>query len=150
MNNAPISQYLWNVILAKAMISWLISCILKATLASIKTKSINYERLFGNGGMPSSHTAITTALAAAVGQQMGFHTVYFAIAVVFALVVMSDAAGVRMAAGNQARVINEILETMHREKTLLIKPEKLTKLLGHTPLEVLFGAILGVTVGLTL
>jgi len=145
-----ISQHLWNIVLAKAMIAWLISCILKATLASIKTKSINYKRLFGNGGMPSSHTAITTALAAAVGQQEGVTSAIFAVAVVFALVVMSDAAGVRMAAGNQARVLNEIIETMHREKTLLIKPEKLKELLGHTPLEVLFGGILGVAVGLTL
>ncbi len=92
--------------------------------------------------MPSSHTSLVVSLAAAVGFKDGFHSPVFAVAAVVAAVVMYDAAGVRRAAGRQAKVINKLVQEMRVEHT--IKESRLKELLGHTPLEVLAGALLGI------
>ncbi len=93
--------------------------------------------------MPSSHSALVTALTTGLGIQEGFDSAIFALAVVFSLVVMYDAAGVRRAAGKQARVLNAIIEDLNRRQ---LHPERLRELLGHTPFEVLVGALLGIIV----
>ncbi len=93
--------------------------------------------------MPSSHSALVTALTTGVGLRDGFDSSLFALAVVFALVVMYDAAGVRRAAGKQARVLNAIIEDLNRRQ---LHPERLRELLGHTPFEVLVGALLGIII----
>lgn len=110
------------------------------------TKKFNFKRIVGAGGMPSSHSAVVTTLAAMIGKSEGFDTPIFAMSVVFALVVMYDAAGVRRAAGKQARLLNKIVETPGLSGVQV--QEKLVEVLGHTPLQVLVGAIIGIAVGL--
>ena len=96
--------------------------------------------------MPSSHTAVVTSLSMLVGKSEGFDSAVFAVALVFAMVVMYDAAGVRRAAGKQAHLLNKIIETPGL--TGVEVQERLVEVLGHTPLQVIVGAIIGITVGL--
>ena len=106
------------------------------------TKKIDRALLFGTGGMPSSHSAFVMGMAASLGTTEGLHSPIFALAVVFALIVMYDAAGVRRAAGKQAAVINVLVE---RFESIGLKPdEKLKELLGHSPIEVVAGALWGI------
>ena len=112
----------------------------------IKTKKFDFKRIMGAGGMPSSHSAVVTCLAAMIGKNLGFDTPMFAMALVFAMIVMYDAAGVRRAAGKQARLLNKIVETPGLSSVQV--QEKLVEVLGHTPLQVIVGAIIGITVGL--
>lgn len=105
-------------------------------------KEFDIRRFVGAGGMPSSHSALVVSLATSIGEINGYDSPYFAMAAIFALIVMYDAAGVRRAAGKQAAVINEILEEIYAHKT--IPQEKLKELLGHTPIEVIAGALLGI------
>ena len=113
-----------------------------------KEKRFDIKRITTSGGMPSSHTSFVTSLATVVGIVDGFNSTNFAIAVVFALIVMYDAAGVRRAVGKQATILNQMLEDLQHGK--LIQNEKLKELIGHTPFEVLGGAILGIVVALIL
>ena len=112
----------------------------------IKTKKLDFKRIMGAGGMPSSHSAVVTCLAAMIGNDLGFDTPMFAMALVFAMIVMYDAAGVRRAAGKQARLLNKIVDTPGLSSVQV--QEKLVEVLGHTPLQVIVGAIIGITVGL--
>lgn len=112
----------------------------------VTTKKFNFKRIMGAGGMPSSHTAVVTSLAMLVGKSEGFDSAMFAVALVFAMVVMYDAAGVRRAAGKQAHLLNKIIETPGL--TGVEVQERLVEVLGHTPLQVIVGAIIGITVGL--
>ena len=137
-----IEGILQNTPLLAAVISWAIAQGTKIILTLVIEKRFDATRLVGTGGMPSSHSALVMALAFAVGKQNGFESPFFAIALILALVVMYDAAGIRRAAGKQAEILNLLIE-----KHQLPDIEKLKELLGHTPLEVLAGAILGITVG---
>ena len=111
----------------------------------VVNKKLNVKRIMGAGGMPSSHSAIVCSLATCIGKQYGFDSGIFAISTVMAFVVMYDAAGVRRAAGKQARILNKILETPGL--TTLEVQEKLVEVLGHTPIQVFVGAVIGVVVG---
>lgn len=133
MNNTP----LWAGIVA-----WAIAQVSKITLTLVFEKRFDVTRLVGTGGMPSSHTALVTALAASVGKYSGVGSPLFAVALVFSFVVMYDAAGIRRAAGKQAEILNYLI----REHKVPTK-DTLKELLGHTPLEVFIGAILGIAVG---
>lgn len=126
--------FLWCVVQAYKVISDL-----------IKNKKLDMKRLVGAGGMPSSHSAVVCSLASCVGKEYGFDSGIFAIAIIMAFVVMYDAAGVRRAAGKQARVLNKLLETPGL--TTGEVQEKLVELLGHTPIQVFVGAIIGFVVG---
>ncbi len=108
-------------------------------------KKLDIKRIVGSGGMPSSHSAVVCSLAACIGKQYGFDSGIFAISIIMACIVMYDAAGVRRAAGKQARVLNKILETPGI--TTGEVQEKLVELLGHTPIQVFVGAIIGFIVG---
>ena len=112
----------------------------------VKTKRFNFKRVLGAGGMPSSHSAVVCSLATLIGKDMGFSSSEFGIAFILAIIVMYDAAGVRRAAGKQAKLLNKIVATPGL--SALQVQEKLVEVLGHTPLEVIVGAIIGVTVGL--
>ena len=112
----------------------------------ITTHKFNFKRILGAGGMPSSHSAVATCIATMVGVHDGISSTTFAIAVVFACVVMYDAAGVRRAAGKQAKILNKIVETPGM--TNLQVQEKLVEVLGHTPTQVFVGATIGIIVGL--
>ncbi len=108
-------------------------------------KKINVKRIIGAGGMPSSHSAIVTSISVLIGKEYGFNSGIFALAVIFSLVVMYDAAGVRRAAGKQAAILNKILETPGL--TTVEVQEKLVEFLGHTPIQVFVGALIGIIVG---
>ena len=125
---------------------WFAVQLFKLITDIIKTKKFNFKRILGAGGMPSSHTAIVVSLATLIGKDVGVDTPLFALAVIMSLVVMYDAAGVRRAAGKQASLLNKIVETPGMSG--LEVQEKLVEVLGHTPLQVIVGAILGIIVGL--
>ncbi len=112
----------------------------------VTTKKFNFKRIIGAGGMPSSHTAIVVSLTTLIGKNVGVETPLFALSLIVSLVVMYDAAGVRRAAGKQATLLNKIVQTPGL--TGLEVQEKLVEVLGHTPLQVVVGAIIGIIVGL--
>jgi len=134
-----------NGVLIATFAAWLISCVLKGLIICVRERKFNIGRFMGPGGMPSSHSAIVAALSVAVGRAMGFDSPAFAITAALSLIVMYDASGIRRAAGKQAEMINAIVEAWN-EKDPLIKQIKLKELLGHTPIEVFAGAVLGIVV----
>ena len=127
------------------IILWACIQVFKFLTELVKNKRLNIKRLVGAGGMPSSHSAIVCALATLIGREYGFDSGNFGIAIIMAFVVMYDAAGVRRAAGKQARILNKILETPGL--TTLEVQGKLVEVLGHTPIQVFVGAIIGFIVG---
>ncbi|MEO0283544.1 MAG: divergent PAP2 family protein [candidate division WOR-3 bacterium] len=141
-----IREVISNDILLKTLLVGLIAQIIKSILYSFKFKRWNWKWLTETGGMPSSHTASTFALTTMVGIREGFRSPLFAVTAFFTFIVMYDAAGLRRAAGRQAQILNKIMdEFSHTGK---IKEERLRELLGHTPFEVIVGAILGIFLGL--
>ena len=111
----------------------------------IINKKINIKRLMGAGGMPSSHSAVVSSLAILIGREYGFDSGIFALSLIMAFVVMYDAAGIRRAAGKQASILNKILETPGL--TTGEVQERLIEALGHTPVQVFVGAIIGAIFG---
>lgn len=134
-------------VLVTALISWFIAQLIKVIHTIIKNKKLDFRRFVGSGGMPSSHSSTVTSLATAVGIEEGFLGSEFAIATVMALVVMYDAAGVRRAAGQQAKILNKIVEEWEHAD-FAQTDKRLKELLGHTPKEVFVGAILGIVIAL--
>ena len=133
-----------NKILISAASGWIIAQVLKTIIHTLFTKNFDAERLVGGGGMPSSHSATVCALGTATALQYGPNSFEFAMAAIFALVVMYDAMGVRQQAGKQAQIINDMIELFsHMGKDLDIE-KQLKEFIGHTPLQVLCGAILGI------
>lgn len=132
-----------NDVLMAALLAWAIAQVLKIISWAFVSKELNFKRLVEPGGMPSSHSAFVTSLATGIGLYEGFDSTLFALATVFAVIVMYDASGVRRAAGKQARVLNAIIEDLNRRE---LHPERLRELLGHTPIEVFVGALLGVVI----
>ena len=141
-----IQKLVTNKYLYVPLLLWFCIQVFKVICDLVKTKIFNFKRIMGAGGMPSSHTAVVTSLAMLVGKSEGFDSAMFAVALVFAMVVMYDAAGVRRAAGKQAHLLNKIIETPGL--TGVEVQERLVEVLGHTPLQVIVGAIIGITVGL--
>lgn len=134
-----------NYILGTALLCWAVAQILKVLLYLIKNRRFSFERVVGAGGMPSSHSATVCGLTTAMGRVCGLDSPMFAIAFVLACIVMYDATGVRRAAGEQAKVLNRLLEGQQ------VDPQKaLKEFLGHTPLEVLAGAVLGIVLAAVL
>jgi len=125
-----------------------IAQLIKFVTLLIRERRIDVRTLVTTGGMPSSHTALVVGLSTSVGLLEGFDSVIFDVSLVLAMVVMYDAAGVRRAAGKQARIINQIIFDL--QHSLSFKESRLKELLGHTPLEVVGGAILGILVALGL
>ncbi len=135
------TQLLYNNIIWVSLLAWAIAQLLKVILTLIFNRKLDLRRFIGAGGMPSSHSALVVSLATSVGELEGYDTPIFALALIFSLIVMYDAAGVRRAAGKQAAVLNEILEQIYTNR--IIPEEKLKELIGHTPVEVIAGALLG-------
>lgn len=133
-----------NKVINVSALSWAIAQVIKITLDYMKNKTFDYGRITGTGGMPSSHSSCVSALTFSIGYQEGFNSPLFAIAFVFAAVVMYDASGIRRAAGKQAEVLNIFIANF--EKHGIKIDSKLKELLGHTPIEVLAGAILGLVI----
>ncbi len=134
-----------NRVLLVALIACLIAQVLKLAIEIIKNRKLNVQVLVTTGGMPSAHSALVTALAAGVGQSLGWQTPEFAVAMVFAIIVMYDAAGVRQAAGKQARILNQMIDELFQEHHEFHE-DRLKELLGHTPFQVIAGSALGITI----
>ena len=141
-----LSQLISNRILICSLSAWAVAQVLKTILYAIINRTFELERLFGDGGMPSGHSATVTSMAISCGMVYGFDTGIFAVAAILAIVVMHDATGVRFEAGKQAKIINELVESL-KDKALSDE-EKLKELVGHTPLQVLCGALLGAVIAI--
>lgn len=139
-------QVLSNKCIIVPFILWFVIQTFKVITDLVKTKKLDVKRIMGAGGMPSSHSAIVTALATLIGKTEGFNSSMFALSVIFAFIVMYDAAGVRRAAGKQAKLLNKIIETPGL--TGVQVSEKLVEVLGHTPFQVFVGALIGIIAGL--
>lgn len=143
------SDLLSNKIFMVAAISWFVAQVIKTIIHFILSKQFVAERLVGSGGMPSSHSSTVCALATSTCIEFGAGSFEFAIAAIFAIVVMHDARGVRRETGIQAQLLNDMLkifEDMGRKE--LTAHEKLKEFVGHTPLQVIIGAILGVLIAI--
>ncbi len=128
------------------ILAWSIAQVTKVVLVSVRQRRLNLRVLAETGGMPSSHSAIVMGITTAIGRINGITSATFALALIFSFVVMYDAAGVRRAAGRQAAVLNRLVEDLFHMRG--IQEDRLRELLGHTPFEVLVGAVLGIGVGL--
>ncbi len=137
---------LQNPVLVAPVVSWLIAQILKTGIHTFFNKKFVAERLVGGGGMPSSHSATVCALATAAFMRYGGASFEFAMATVFAIVTMYDAMGVRRETGRQGEVLNDIIEAFTKMGKDLGPEKSLKELVGHTPLQVLVGAILGILI----
>nr|WP_297705240.1 divergent PAP2 family protein [uncultured Butyrivibrio sp.] len=142
-----VTDILSNRILIAAFFGWLSAQFLKTILFVLVNKTFDPERLVGDGGMPSSHSATVMALVTATFFYYGAGSFEFAIAGVMALIVMHDAMGVRRETGIQAKVINNMMDWFQQMDSDIPVEEKLKEFVGHTPLQVMFGAILGIIVG---
>jgi acid phosphatase family membrane protein YuiD len=133
-----------NKILITTICGWLIAQTIKVVIGTIRLKRFDFRWFVGTGGMPSSHACGASCLATSIGTNYGFDSVYFALAAAFALVVMFDAQGVRRATGKQARILNKITDDIYWKGR--IKDGQLRELIGHTPMEVVMGFLLGVAI----
>lgn len=139
-----ITQLMENTALWVAILSWTVAQLIKVIIDLIRNKKFDYHRFIGSGGMPSSHTSFVVALSVSVGKQVGFDSPIFASCAVISFVVMYDAAGVRRAAGKHAAIINNLIEIL--EDKGMQMDRKLKELLGHSPIEVFAGALLGIII----
>ena len=130
------------------LVAWAIAQAAKVILTSTRQRRLNLRVLAETGGMPSSHAAIVMGMTTAVGKYAGVTSATFAIALIFSFVVMYDAAGLRRAAGRQAAILNRLVEDLVHMRGM--QEQRLRELLGHTPIEVVVGALLGIGVGLIL
>lgn len=137
------TQYRYLIV---PFVTWFCVQTFKVLWELATTKKFNFKRIIGVGGMPSSHTAIVVSITTMVGRSQGINSVIFAVSLIFSLVVMYDACGVRRQAGKQARILNDIVNTPGL--TTVQVREKLVEALGHTPLQVIVGAIVGFTAGM--
>ena len=141
----------YNRILLIVFIAWFGAQTAKLIIYWIINRKLLMERFFGDGGMPSSHSAIVGALATAIGLQCGWDSPVFATATVLAVIVMHDAAGVRQETGKQAKVINDIVKMLQaRERGELTPAETLKEFVGHTGPQVLAGALGGILTALVM
>lgn len=139
-------QLFSNIVLVAAGLSWISAQVLKTIITLITTREFKVERLFGAGGMPSAHTAMVCSLALGVAHECRVDSPEFALSVCFAGIVIYDAMGVRRAAGEHAKVINKVVDAIERADGEEITDKDLNEYLGHKPLEVLAGALLGILV----
>ena len=154
---ALLREFFANRILLAAGFGWLFAQLFKVLLTWFLTKKWSTERLWGAGGMPSAHSAMVCALTISMARFNGVNTPVFALTVMFAFVTMYDAMGVRREAGNHAKLLNKYLNQMENEKADIdgdgipdreVDEIELKEFIGHTPLEVLRGVLLGILVGI--
>lgn len=132
-----------NEILLSAVAGWFVAQVLKTIIHILVTKSFDPERLVGTGGMPSSHSATVCGLTTAVGINYGTSGIEFALACTFAIIVMYDALGVRRQTGKQAKILNEMMSIFNNMGTKMSTEDRLKEFVGHTPFQVIVGAIIG-------
>ena len=140
----------FNEILTVSLLSWFVAQVLKTLINFILLGKFQLERMWGDGGMPSAHSATVTAMVIATARSEGIHSAIFAVAAVVAIITMHDAMGVRRETGEQAKVLNRMFtEWMDQgfEQFQLPHGKKLKEMVGHTPIEVVTGAALGIVLG---
>ena len=135
-----------NRVIQAAVLSWAIAQSLNVILTLCISRKFDGSRIWGSGGMPSSHSALVCAMVTVIGFHEGFSSTVFALALCFAGVTMYDAAGVRRSTGKNAAVINHMLDDL-ATRGFFLDEERLKELVGHTPLQVLAGALLGIFMG---
>lgn len=138
-------DFLENKFLIVPFLVWCCIQLFKFITDLVINRKPNFKRLFGAGGMPSSHSAVVATLTTLIGKEYGLGSGIFAVSLVFSLIVMYDAAGVRRAAGKQATILNKLVENYPNSNVIVT--EKLVEVLGHTPFQVLVGAVIGILVG---
>ena len=129
-----------------ALCAWFAAQIIKIVIEFFRSKKIRLSLIMSSGGMPSSHSSFVVAVTTTIGLTEGFDSPLFALGAIVSMIIMYDASGVRRAAGNQAKVINDILASIENNGIKLDK--KLKEMLGHTPIEVACGAILGIVIAI--
>lgn len=137
-----------NDVLMCGAMGWLTAQVLKTIIFAIINKGIDWTRLVGDGGMPSGHSATVTGMAVRSAMVYGFDSFQFAITCMLAIIVMHDATGVRLETGKQAKVIKELVSIVEDMGQAVQDEEKLKEFVGHTPVQVVAGALLGVVVAL--
>lgn len=140
-------EFFSNKIMLATLLSWFVAQFLKFIIVFATENKVDFHRIVGSGGMPSSHSSSVATLTTCVGRVMGWGSVEFMICFVFGVIVMYDASGVRRAAGQHAAVLNKLIDSWAHHSDEFDNIE-LKELLGHTPLQVLLGGLLGVVVGL--
>lgn len=133
-----------NEIFIIGFVAWFFAQLLKVIIHMVVQKQLNLERFYGSGGMPSAHSASIMGVTSAIGMTEGYDSSLFALALMIALIVMYDASGVRRSVGKQAKLLNSIILDVYKHK--YVEQEKLKELVGHKPIEVAMGAILGLIV----
>ena len=136
-----------NLILNLAILAWALAQVIKFVITLITKHKLDFRNILSSGGMPSSHSAFVCACASAMGAMYGWTSPTFTLAAVVAIVVMYDASNVRRAAGEQAKILNYMMEHWMEMKPELFGKE-LKEFLGHTPVQVIAGAVLGIVIGL--
>jgi acid phosphatase family membrane protein YuiD len=145
---ADLVEFSRNYIFGTTVAAWLAAQTIKVFLGVFREKRFNFRWFVGTGGMPSSHAAGVAALSTSIGVSYGFDSALFAVTLVFSLIVLFDAQGVRYSSGKQAEVLNKMLDDIYWKKRL--DGEGLKEFLGHTPVEVFAGIALGIIVSLLL
>ena len=135
-----------NHVLMVTLLAWAFAQTIKVALGVLRTKKFDFRWFIGTGGMPSAHSAGSSALAVVVGRDFGFDSPLFALAAVFAMVTMFDAQGVRRSSGKQASILNKMIEDIYWKHK--IQEDQLKELIGHTPIEVFMGSIIGILLAL--
>lgn len=135
-----------NRIFRVAVLSWFMAQTIKVFHTLITKKRFDFTRFIDSGGMPSSHASFVMGLTTAIGLTHGWDSTYFTISLCVSLVIMYDAAGVRRAVGKQAIILNKMLEDMQHKRKKIMTEQRLKELIGHTPVEVFAGAILGIII----
>ena len=143
-------KLLANQVLMSAVAGWTLAQVLKTAIDWILNKNFNMERLVGSGGMPSSHSATVCGLTVAAGLRYGVGSFEFAVSFILGMIVMYDAMGVRRETGIQAHVLNEMLDIFSDMGSDMSPQDKLKEFVGHTPLQVLIGAILGIIIAIVI
>jgi acid phosphatase family membrane protein YuiD len=143
---SPLNQLASNRVLWCAFAAWLAAQLIKTVRSLIVTRKLNLSYITASGGMPSSHTSLVVGLATGIARIDGLQSTSFALAAVLAGVVMYDAAGVRLAVSKQARILNLMLDDFFHERG--IRQQRLHELIGHTPVQVFAGALVGIIFGL--
>jgi acid phosphatase family membrane protein YuiD len=143
-----LSELAKNDILISGFVAWIAAQVLNTIVHAVVNRKIDWPRLVGSGGMPSSHSATVTAVAASSALHYGFASFQFAVTVILAFIVMHDAMGVRKETGKHAVILNDIIELFDSMGKDLSPEQKLKEFVGHSPMQVIAGAALGIGVAL--
>ena len=142
-------ELVYNYVITASVAAWLLAQVLKFFIAWIVDGKPNVQRLFGDGGMPSGHSATVVCMTVMIGYTCGAVSPIFGLAFLMAIIVMHDATGVRRETGKQARLLIEVITTLNgiiSERDSIVRRQKLKTMVGHTPMQVFFGALFGILV----